>query len=143
MACNDEALIENKEEECVSRVLEKIALSQPQKILDTMSMMECVRDSSFKKDNVDKLIVAITARTEVGEFSEAAPPNSPIIKQMHNYFQHYLTKPEWETLCDAERALTNKLSTLVMAMFRCGWVLHHESQPVSYTHLTLPTILRV
>ena len=47
MTCNDEALIENKEEECVSRVLEKIALSQPQKILDTMSMMECVRDSSF------------------------------------------------------------------------------------------------
>ena len=131
MTCTDEALIENKEEECVSRVLEKIALSQPQKILDTMSMMECVRDSSFKKDNIEKIIIAITARTEVGECSQAEPPNSPILKQIHNYFQHYMTRPEWESLCSSEFALTAKLSILVMAMFRCGWFLHHEGQLAS------------
>ena len=131
MTCNDEALIENKEEECVSRVLEKIALSQPQKILDTMSMMECIQNSSFKKDNIEKIIIAITARTEVGEFREAAPPNSPVLKQMHNYFQHYMTKSEWESLCSSEIELPAKLSILVMAMFRCGWFLHTEGQLAS------------
>ena len=98
MTCSDEALIKSKEDEAVSRVLEKMGESQPQTILDSMAMMECVRDSSFKKDNVDKLIVAITARTEVGE-CKAEPPNSPTLKQSHNYFQHYMTKSEWESLC--------------------------------------------
>ena len=130
MTCSDEALIENKEEECVSRVLEKIAKSNPQTIEDSMSMIDWVRDSSFNKDNVDKLIVAITARTEVGE-GKAEPPNSPTLKQSHNYFQHYMTRPEWESLCSSDFALTKKLSILVMAMFRCGWFLHSEGQLAS------------
>ena len=122
--CTDKTMNEQAKEEIAKNIITYISKSDLFSPKDALKLLEAVKEAKFDEVLANKILSALHSKTAITEIDDKAEPS--ITKQSHKYFENYMTKEEWETLCNDDHALSAKIYVVAKAIIRCGWFVYSE-----------------
>ena len=102
--CTDKTMNEQAMEEIAKNIITYISKSDLFSPKDALKLIVAVKEAKFDEVLANKILSALHSKTAITEIDDKAEPS--ITKQSHKYFENYMTKEEWETLCIYDHALS-------------------------------------